>query len=157
MFGAKNCPFLLQETAFTAFLSRMSRESQHSRFEDQILGQVSLWGRPASCASLPHTYLDFLLLFPNNWSPLGSFQKAFNKSDRLLIIIEQCTEVQRRKTSVIVIKSIKLLFVFEAKEKYASSIYAGNSVWVFFFMPACPWSVSLSNWSTYVSLFLVLP
>ena len=30
----------------------MSRESQHTRFEDQILGQVSLWGRPASCASL---------------------------------------------------------------------------------------------------------
>ena len=50
--NAKNCPFLPQETLFTAFLSRMSRESQHTRFEDQILGQVSLWGRPASCASL---------------------------------------------------------------------------------------------------------
>ena len=52
MFDAKKCPFLHQETPFTAFLSRMSRESQHTRFEDQILGQVSLWGPPASCASL---------------------------------------------------------------------------------------------------------
>ena len=42
MFDAKNCPFLAQETQFTAFLSRMLRESQHTRFEDQILGQVSL-------------------------------------------------------------------------------------------------------------------
>ena len=42
MFGAKNCPFLPQETLFTAFLLRMSRESQHTHFEDQILGQVSL-------------------------------------------------------------------------------------------------------------------
>ena len=42
MFGAKNCPFLPQETQFTAFLSQMSRESQHTRFEDQILHQVSL-------------------------------------------------------------------------------------------------------------------
>ena len=30
----------------------MSRKSQHTRFEDQILGQVSLWGCPASRASL---------------------------------------------------------------------------------------------------------
>ena len=52
MFDAKNCPFLPQETPFTAFLSQMLRESQHTRFEDQILGQVSLRGRPASCASL---------------------------------------------------------------------------------------------------------
>ena len=52
MFDAKNCPFLPQETQFTAFLSRMSQESQHTRFEDQILGQVSLWGRPACSARL---------------------------------------------------------------------------------------------------------
>ena len=38
---------MFEETPFTAFLSRMSRESQHTRFEDQILGQISLWGRPA--------------------------------------------------------------------------------------------------------------
>ena len=37
--------FLPQETLFTAFLSRMARESQHTHFEDQILGQVGLWGR----------------------------------------------------------------------------------------------------------------
>ena len=39
----------------------MSRESQHTRFEDQILGQVSLWGRPASCASLYIIYMICML------------------------------------------------------------------------------------------------
>ena len=46
---------MFEKTPFTAFLSRMSQESQHTRFEDQILGQISLWGRPASCASLGYT------------------------------------------------------------------------------------------------------
>ena len=35
----------------------MSRESQYTRFEDQILGQVGFWGRPASCASLQNTHI----------------------------------------------------------------------------------------------------
>ena len=52
MFDTEKCPFLPHETPFTAFLSRTLRESQHTRFEDQILSQVSLWGRTASCASL---------------------------------------------------------------------------------------------------------
>ena len=43
---------MFEETPFTAFLLRMLRKSQHTCFEDQILGQISLWGRPASCASL---------------------------------------------------------------------------------------------------------
>ena len=58
MFDAKNFPFSSQETQFTAFLSQMSPEPQHMRFEDQILGQVSLCGRPASCASLHHSALQ---------------------------------------------------------------------------------------------------
>ena len=63
MFDAKNCLFMPQETLFTAFLSRMSRESHHTRFEDQILGKVSFWGRPASCASLfIYKQHDFSLL-----------------------------------------------------------------------------------------------
>ena len=40
MSDVKNCPFLPQETRFTAFLSRMSRESQHTRFEDQIIPDI---------------------------------------------------------------------------------------------------------------------
>ena len=72
MFDAKNCPFLPQETQFTAFLSRMSREYQHTRFEDQILGQVSLWGRPASCASLIYDAPKFKWIYqihPGHWNP----------------------------------------------------------------------------------------
>ena len=75
MFDAKNCPFLPQETQFTAFLSQMSRESQHMHFEDQILGQVSLWGRPASCASLiqPHyKTVDFHLASLKMGAPANS-------------------------------------------------------------------------------------
>ena len=52
MFDAKNCPFLPQETQFTAFLSRMTQKSQHTHFEDKILGQVSFGGFPTTCASL---------------------------------------------------------------------------------------------------------
>ena len=42
MFDAKNCPFLPKETLFMSFLLQMMRESQHTHFEDQILGQVGL-------------------------------------------------------------------------------------------------------------------
>ena len=44
----------------------MLRESQHTRFEDQILGQISLRGRPASCASLAdilYIYIDPIYFF----------------------------------------------------------------------------------------------
>ena len=61
MFDAKKCPFLPQETLFTAFLSRMSRKSQHTRFEDKILGQVSFGGFPATCASL-HQTIGFICM-----------------------------------------------------------------------------------------------
>ena len=44
--------FLLPKTWFTAFSSRMSRESQHTHFEDKIQEQVRLWGFPPTCASL---------------------------------------------------------------------------------------------------------
>ena len=59
MFDAKNCLFLPQETPFMAFLSQMPWESQHTSFKDQILGQVSLWGRPARCASLNTHEIDW--------------------------------------------------------------------------------------------------
>ena len=52
MFDAKNCPFLPQDTSFTAFLSQMLRKTQYTRFEDKILGQVSLGGLPATSATL---------------------------------------------------------------------------------------------------------
>ena len=50
--NAKNSPFLYQETPFTTFLSQMSRKSQHTRFEDKVLGQVRFGGSPLTCASL---------------------------------------------------------------------------------------------------------
>ena len=47
-----NNVFLLPKTWFTAFYLRMSRESQHTPFEDKIQEQVRLWGFPPTCASL---------------------------------------------------------------------------------------------------------
>ena len=46
MFDAKKWPFLPQETLFTAFLSRMLRESQHTRFEDQIKVELACGDAP---------------------------------------------------------------------------------------------------------------
>ena len=46
MFDAKNCPFMPQETLFTAFLSQMSRKTQHTRFKDKILRKIANEDKP---------------------------------------------------------------------------------------------------------------
>ena len=81
----KTALLCLKKLSLRHFLSRMSRESQHTRFEDQILGQVSLWGRPASCASLPSTHPPApRLAFGINWKKTRlNVQKMKRKRQKL--------------------------------------------------------------------------
>ena len=71
MFDTKKCPFLPQETPFTVFLSRMWRESQHTRFEDQILGPRQLVRTPRNlCQPGVHPWVE------SAWEDVGPTNHA---------------------------------------------------------------------------------
>ena len=77
--NAKNSLFCLKNW-FMAFLSQMLRKAEHTHLEGKSLDQISLWGLPPSCASLPSVWPPHALLL------LSSFNMQQENSFNLPII-----------------------------------------------------------------------
>ena len=97
MFDAKKCNFLPQETLFTAVLSQMLWESQHTPFEDQILGQVSLWGRPASCASLHHIKSHCCVM----WMLINLYLRLFSLFGQASVLLKQLLDFLQKSLTLL--------------------------------------------------------
>ena len=62
--GRLKTAVLLQKPSFTAFLSRMSRKTQHTRFEDRILRKLANEDKPQivpPCKRVSVEWLEILI------------------------------------------------------------------------------------------------